>query len=60
VAVEAFLGGLIEWLDIADVIEASLQAHDGGTAHTVDDVLDADRRAREVAYRVRDKRATTR
>ncbi len=60
VAVDAFLAGRIGWLDIADVIEETMQDHDGGTAHTVDDVLDADRRARERSRRVRDRRAATR
>jgi 1-deoxy-D-xylulose-5-phosphate reductoisomerase len=60
VAVSAFLDGLIQWLDIADVIEMTLEGHDGGSAQTVDDVLDADHRARERAARARDERAATR
>lgn len=60
VAVAAFLDGLITWSAIADVIEATLEGHDGGSARTVDDVLDADRQARERASRARDKRAATR
>jgi 1-deoxy-D-xylulose-5-phosphate reductoisomerase len=57
VAVAGFLDGLIGWLAIADVIEETLQGHDGGRAQTVDDILDADRRARDRARQVRDKRA---
>lgn len=49
VAVDAFLGGLIPWIDIADVVEAAMQQWPGTAATDVDVVLDADREAREVA-----------
>ncbi|MGA1658295.1 MAG: 1-deoxy-D-xylulose-5-phosphate reductoisomerase [Ilumatobacteraceae bacterium] len=49
VAVEAFLAGRISWLQIADVNDATLQRHDGGTLSSVDDVLAADERARQIA-----------
>jgi 1-deoxy-D-xylulose-5-phosphate reductoisomerase len=49
VAVEAFLGGRISWVAIAGVIEAVLAAHDGGTADTLEGVLDADAEARRRA-----------
>jgi len=47
VAVEAFLDGLIPWSGIADVNSALLNAYDGAPASSLDEVLDADRRARE-------------
>jgi 1-deoxy-D-xylulose-5-phosphate reductoisomerase len=46
VAVAAFLDGRLDWLGIADVVEAVLDACDGSALDVVDDVLDADRRAR--------------
>jgi 1-deoxy-D-xylulose-5-phosphate reductoisomerase len=52
VAVAAFLAGQIRWIRIPDVLEAVLDRHDGAPAASVDDVIDADRRAREVARRV--------
>jgi len=52
VAVAAFLDGRIPWTAIPDVLEAVLARHDGGPAASVDDVIDADRRAREAAWTV--------
>ena len=52
VAVDAFLAGHIPWLAITEVIAETLDACSGGNPVTVDDVLDADRRAREVATAV--------
>jgi 1-deoxy-D-xylulose-5-phosphate reductoisomerase len=52
VAVEAFLDGLIRWNAIADVCVAVMERHDGGTPHTVDDVIAADLDARRVAHEV--------
>ncbi len=49
VAVAAFLDGVIGWLAIADVIQETLDRHNGGKLETVDDVVDTDRRARERA-----------
>ena len=49
IAVEAFLAGRISWLQIADVNDATLQRHDGGSLSSVDDVLAADERARQIA-----------
>ncbi len=49
VAVHAFLAGRIAWISIAAVLDSALSRHDGGMAATVDDVIDADRRARAVA-----------
>ena len=58
VAVAAFLDGRIRWIAIPDVLEAVLARHDGGPAASVDDVIDADRRAREAARTVIDERFT--
>jgi 1-deoxy-D-xylulose-5-phosphate reductoisomerase len=49
VAVDAFLGGLISWNQIADVSVAVLDAHDGASPDTVDDVIAADAEARRRA-----------
>lgn len=49
VAVEAFLNGQIEWLQIADVIEATLERHDGSIPSQVADIVEADRKARAEA-----------
>ncbi len=52
VAVEAFLDGKIAWKDIAQVIEATMQHHDGGAADSLDAVLDGDARARTHAQQL--------
>ena len=49
VAVAAFLEGRLDWLGIADVVAAVLDHCDGAPLRSVDDVLDADRRARALA-----------
>ena len=49
VAVEAFLDGRLGYLDIASVIEATLQATEPVTPRDLDDVLVADRSARRLA-----------
>ncbi len=51
-AVAAFLDRRIRWISIPDVLKAVLDRHDGGTARSVDDVIDGDRRARDVARSV--------
>lgn len=56
VAVEAFLAGRIEWLEIADVVGETLQGG-AGNADEVADVLDADRRARERASTIINRRS---
>jgi len=56
VAVDEFLKGRIRWVDIPDVLEASLQVWPGTNATDVDVVLDADREARVVAADLIDKR----
>ena len=52
VAVDAFLKGDIGWVDIADVVDASLQRWPGIAASDVDAVLAADHDARDVAKTV--------
>lgn len=49
VAVQAFLDGELRWLQIADVLKAVLDRHDGAVADSVDAVVAADRRARKAA-----------
>ena len=51
-AVAAFLAGAIAWVDIAAVAAAVLDRHDGTTPRDVDDVVEADRRARAAARSV--------
>ena len=49
VAVAAFLEGRLSWRGIADVVAETLAAHEPVALTTVDDVLAADARARELA-----------
>ena len=49
IAVDAFLAGAIAWRDIAAVIAAALDRHDGAPATDADAVIDADAHARRVA-----------
>lgn len=49
VAVDAFLGGRIRWVDIPEVIAAALDDYVPIEPATVTDVLDADRSGRELA-----------
>ncbi len=49
VAVASFLHGRLDWLSIADVVAETLQGWDGAPLHEVEDVLEADRRARVLA-----------
>ena len=55
VAVEAFLAGAIGWTQIADVCKAALDRHDLGMPTTVDDVVAADRAARERRHAGRER-----
>jgi 1-deoxy-D-xylulose-5-phosphate reductoisomerase len=60
VAVAAFLAGRIAWSAIAEVVADTLGSHDGAPAAEAQDVIDADRRAREraeVAVRHRERAA---
>ena len=56
VAVDEFLKGRIRWVDIPEVLEASLQVWPGTNATDVDVVLDVDREARIVAAELIDQR----
>jgi 1-deoxy-D-xylulose-5-phosphate reductoisomerase len=49
VAVQAFLDGTLPWISIPDVLSAVLDRHDGAEADSVESVVAADGRAREVA-----------
>ena len=52
VAVEAFLAGRIRWVRIAEVCDATLQRFERSADRTVDDIIAADARARQVATEV--------
>ena len=52
VAVEAFLNGQITWTRISEVIDATLQQHDGLVPTIVEDILHADALARRFALQV--------
>jgi 1-deoxy-D-xylulose-5-phosphate reductoisomerase len=56
VAVAAFLDGNLDWLAIAEVLEATLDLHDGTVLSDVESVIDVDRRAREVARSIVERR----
>ncbi len=58
VAVEAFLDRRLPWLEIADVVEATLDDVGSTRADTLDDVLGADRAAREQATRIVERRSS--
>jgi 1-deoxy-D-xylulose-5-phosphate reductoisomerase len=49
VVVDAFLGGRIDWLDIAALLASALDRHEPHSLTTVGDVVQVDARAREVA-----------
>jgi 1-deoxy-D-xylulose-5-phosphate reductoisomerase len=59
VAVAAFLDGLIPWVAIADVLSEALSRHDGSPADSVDAIIDADRRSRDVAAGVIERNLAT-
>jgi 1-deoxy-D-xylulose-5-phosphate reductoisomerase len=52
VAVDGFMRSAIRWIEIPQLIEATLQQHDGAVLTTADDVIEADRAARAVAGRL--------
>ena len=56
VAVDAFLKGLMPWASIADVIKETLDGHDGTDPDSADVVIEADRKARELARRALERR----
>ena len=57
VAVEAFLSGRLPWRSIPDVLNECLDRHDGTVLDAVDVVIDVDRRGREAARTVIERRA---
>ncbi len=52
VAVDAFLQGRLRWSQIAEVCDAALQRYEPGADGTVNDIIAADTRARQVAQEV--------
>jgi len=56
VAVAAFLEGALPWSAIAEVIAETLDDHDGTNPDDADVVIEADRRARELARRAVERR----
>jgi 1-deoxy-D-xylulose-5-phosphate reductoisomerase len=52
VAVGAFLGGRIGFLDIPALVERALERADGAAARDLDELREADRRAREIVENV--------
>ena len=59
IAVEAFLSGLINWNQIADICVAVLDEYDGSVPATVDEVINADAMARRLASEVLERRLAT-
>ena len=57
VAVEAFLSGGLAWGSIPDVLNECLDRHDGTVLDSVDVVIEIDRRGREAARTVIERRA---
>lgn len=51
VAVRAFLGGRIKFLDIGNIVTAALEKTENESCGSLDTILEADRRARELAER---------
>jgi 1-deoxy-D-xylulose-5-phosphate reductoisomerase len=49
IAVSAFLDSRLAFLDIATIASETLDGYDPPAPHTIDDVLDVDRRARKIA-----------
>jgi len=56
VIVDGFLKGRVRWVDISDVLEATLQRWPGTIATDVEVVLDVDRQARAVAAELIEQR----
>jgi 1-deoxy-D-xylulose-5-phosphate reductoisomerase len=56
-AVEAFLGGKISWIQISDVLHATLDRYHAQATPSVEAVIEADRQAREVCARAIDRMA---
>ena len=52
VAVEAFLAGRLSWNQIAEVNDAALQRYEPSADQSIDDIIAADARARQVALEI--------
>jgi 1-deoxy-D-xylulose-5-phosphate reductoisomerase len=59
VAVQAFLDGAIRWVEIAEVLKAALDEHDGTPADDLDVVIETDHRARAAARTIIEGRTQT-
>lgn len=59
IAVDEFLAGNLRWNEIPDVCVEVMEVHDGGTPHSVDDVIEADSEARRIARRLLSSRRRT-
>ena len=57
VAVDAFLSGRIGYPDIASVVSDVLSSERPGTVYTLDEIMQADRAAREAARKAVEERA---
>lgn len=57
VAVEGFLSQEVTWLEIASIIESTLNAYDGVFPESTQVVIEADAKAREWAYKEMKKRS---
>lgn len=53
IAVDAFLKGMIGFLDIPELIEKTMDAHHNGPMETIEAVMAADRWARDTAVEIR-------
>ncbi len=59
IAVEAFLGGLMGWSSIADVVKEALDQYPGTPATSLDVVLETDAEARRVAEAIVSRRISS-
>lgn len=55
VAVAAFLGGRIGFLDIASISDQSLQSYDAPAPTSIEEVLEIDRESRNIASHIRER-----
>jgi 1-deoxy-D-xylulose-5-phosphate reductoisomerase len=55
IAVEAFLRGSIDWIQISEIIQLTLNECDGNLAEVENDIYAADKKAREIATAVIEK-----
>lgn len=55
IAVESFLQGTIDWMQISEVIQMTLNECDGNLAEVENDIYAADKKARTIATAVIEK-----